>query len=49
MNLQMNNQYYPRITTPTTMVPMSSIRSMHMDHQSAEKRLIISKLEAKNR
>jgi hypothetical protein len=49
MNLQMNNQYYPRMTTPTTMVPMSSIRSMHMDHQSAEKRLIISKLEAKNR
>jgi hypothetical protein len=50
MNLQMNNQYYPRMTTPsTTMVPMSTIRSMHMDHQSAEKRLIISKLEAKNR
>ncbi|CAF0904586.1 unnamed protein product [Adineta steineri] len=51
MNLQMNNQYYPRTmtTTPSTMVPMSSIRSMQMDHQSAEKRLIISKLEAKNR
>jgi hypothetical protein len=49
MNLQMNNQQYPRMTTPTTMVPMSSIRSMHMDHQSAEKRLIISKLEAQNR
>ncbi|CAF3495122.1 unnamed protein product [Rotaria sp. Silwood1] len=53
MNLQTNNQYYSRIpittTTPSTMVPMSSIRSMHMDHQSAEKRLIISKLEAKNR
>jgi hypothetical protein len=55
MNLQMNNQYYPRMTpTPTqttssTMIPMSSIRSMHMDHQSAEKRLIINKLEAKNR
>jgi len=54
MNLQMNNQYYPKMmattTTPTsTMVPMSSIRSMHMDHQSAEKRLIITKLEAKNR
>jgi hypothetical protein len=53
INLQMNNQYYPRMMTttptPTTMVPMSSIRSMHMDHQSAEKRLIISKLEAKNR
>jgi len=54
MNLQMNNQYYPRIMTtptptPSTMVPMSSIRSMHKDHQSAEKRLIISKLEAKNR
>jgi hypothetical protein len=49
MNLQMNNQYYPRMTTPSTMVPMSSIRSMHIDHQSAEKRLIISKLEAKNR
>ncbi len=57
MNLQMNNQYYPRLmpttttTTPppSTVVPMSSIRSMHKDHQSAEKRLIISKLEAKNR
>lgn len=56
MNLQMNNQYYPRMTTttattptPSAMVPMSSIRSMHMDHQSAEKRLIINKLEAKNR
>jgi len=53
MNLQMNNninnQYHSRVTTPSTMVPMSSIRSMQMDHQSAEKRLIISKLEAKNR
>lgn len=51
MNLQTNNQYYPRTmtTTPSTMVPMTSIRSMTMDHQSAEKRLIISKLEAKNR
>jgi hypothetical protein len=53
MNLQMNNQYHPRMMTttptPSTMVPMSSIRSMHMDHQSAGKRLIISKLEAKNR
>jgi len=53
MNLQMNNhQYHPRMMTTTpssTMIPMSSIRSMHMDHQSAEKRLIISKLEAKNR
>lgn len=36
-------------TSSSTMVPMSSIRSMHMDHQSAEKRLIITKLEAKNR
>jgi hypothetical protein len=56
MNLQMNNQYHPRMTPATTptpssaaMLPMSSIRSMHMDHQSAEKRLIITKLEAKNR
>ena len=53
MNLQMNNQYHPRMLPPSgissTMVPMSSIRSMQMDHQSAEKRLIISKLEAKNR
>ncbi|CAF4100442.1 unnamed protein product [Rotaria magnacalcarata] len=51
MNLQNNNQYYSRMmtTTPSTMVPMPSIRSMQMDHQSAEKRLIISKLEAKNR
>ena len=49
MNLQMNPQYYPRVTTPSNMVPMTSIRSMPMDHQSAEKRLIISKLEAKNR
>jgi len=52
MNLQMNNQYHPRMITTTpsaTMIPMSSIRSMHMDHQSAEKRLIITKLEAKNR
>jgi len=52
MNLQMNNQYYPRMMTtptPSAMIPMPSIRSMHMDHQSAEKRLIITKLEAKNR
>ncbi|CAF3909043.1 unnamed protein product [Rotaria sp. Silwood2] len=51
MNLQTNNQYYSRMTatTPSAIVPMSSIRSMHMDHQSAEKRLIISKLEAQNR
>jgi len=52
MNLQMNPQYYSRMmnnNTPSTMIPMSSIRSMHIDHQSAEKRLIISKLEAKNR
>ncbi|CAF0749532.1 unnamed protein product [Rotaria sordida] len=51
INLQTNNQYYSRITTttPSAMVPISSIRSMNMDHQSAEKRLIISKLEAKNR
>lgn len=51
MNLQMSNQYYPRTmtNTPSAMVPMSSLRSMQMDHQSAEKRLIISKLEAKNR
>jgi hypothetical protein len=48
MNLQMNSQYYPRMT-PSSMMPMSSMRSMHIDHQSAEKRLIISKLEAKNR
>lgn len=49
MNLQMNSQYYSRMNTPSTTVPMSSIRSMPMDHQSAEKRLIITKLEAKNR
>ena len=52
MNLQMNNQYHPRMITTApsaTMITMSSIRSMHMDHQSAEKRLIITKLEAKNR
>ena len=47
MNLQMNNHLYSR--TMTTTVPMPSIRSINVDHQSAEKRLIISKLEAKNR
>ena len=50
MNLQMNNnQFHSKVPTPSTMIPMSSIRSMQMDHQSAEKRLVISKLEAKNR
>lgn len=51
MNLQMNNQYHPRTmgTASSTMLPVSSIRSLQMDHESAEKRLIISKLEAKNR
>ena len=51
MNLQMNHQYYPRMmnATPTNMMPMSSLRSIQAEHESAEKRLIISRLEAKNR
>lgn len=51
MNLQMNNQYHSRTisATPSGMMHMSSMRSMHVDHDTAEKRLVISKLEAKNR